>query len=119
MMDKELRKMVNKLDMRGLKGLIKYAEQRQEKINEKQKKSLLSRFRDMAGEQGFSVDDVLNLTESESESVTATGKPRRKYAAKYANPNNSEQTWTGQGQTPVWLRELLVDGKTKDDFLIK
>jgi len=118
MIDKELRKLINKLDMRDLKGLIKYAEQRQDKINEKQKKSLLSRFRDLAGEQGFSVDDVLNMTSNDN-NVTATGKPRRKYAPKYANPNNSEQTWTGQGQTPVWLREEIAKGKAKEDFMIK
>lgn len=116
MMDKELRKAVNKLDMRELKNLIKYAEQRQEKINEKQKKYLLSRFHDLASEQGLSVDDVVNLKTNAN--LTATGKPRRKYEPKYANPNNPEQTWTGQGQTPVWLRNEIAKGKKKEDFLI-
>ena len=36
--------------------------------------------------------------------------------AKYRGPQG--QTWTGRGIAPKWLSELLVDGKTREDFLI-
>ncbi len=31
----------------------------------------------------------------------------------------SGQTWTGRGKPPVWLKALLDQGKTKEDFLIQ
>ena len=37
--------------------------------------------------------------------------------AKYRGPQGQE--WTGRGTAPKWLNALLVDGKTRDDFLIR
>ena len=44
-------------------------------------------------------------------------KPAAPSPAKYRGPQG--QTWTGHGTAPKWLNELLVDGKTRDDFLIR
>lgn len=39
--------------------------------------------------------------------------------AKYWNPSNHEQRWSGRGETPPkWVRELLATGLTLDDLLI-
>ena len=38
-------------------------------------------------------------------------------AAKYFGPNG--EGWSGRGLTPRWLRVLLVDGKSKEDFAAK
>ena len=43
-------------------------------------------------------------------------KPAVPSPAKYRGPEG--QTWTGHGTAPRWLNELLVDGKTREDFLI-
>ncbi len=39
-------------------------------------------------------------------------------AAKYANPANSSDTWTGKGRKPRWFLEALAAGKSPDDLLI-
>lgn len=39
--------------------------------------------------------------------------------AKYANPANTTETWTGKGRKPNWLEEYLNSGKTLDSALIK
>ncbi|NCV86322.1 MAG: H-NS histone family protein, partial [Oxalobacteraceae bacterium] len=31
----------------------------------------------------------------------------------------SGQTWTGRGKPPLWLKAMLDQGKTKEDFLIQ
>src|ERR671918_554736 len=36
---------------------------------------------------------------------------------KYINPDNPDQTWSGRGQQPKWLKEALVNGKTLEEFL--
>ena len=43
-------------------------------------------------------------------------KPAAASPAKYRGPEGQE--WTGRGTVPRWLNALLVDGKTRDDFLI-
>lgn len=62
---------------------------------------------------GMSVAEVVGL-----EKPARRGPSASKVAPKYRNPDNPEQTWTGRGQKPVWLRELLEQGFSLDDFLI-
>ncbi len=38
-------------------------------------------------------------------------------AAKYRGPNG--ETWSGRGLMPRWLKALLAQGQTKEDFAIK
>lgn len=44
-------------------------------------------------------------------------KPVVPAPAKYRGPEG--QTWSGRGIAPKWLNELLVGGKTREDFLIR
>lgn len=51
------------------------------------------------------------------------GKSRRggrmgKVAAKYRNPANPSETWTGRGVTPKWMQELIAAGHSKEKFVI-
>ncbi|WP_349282288.1 H-NS histone family protein (plasmid) [Polaromonas hydrogenivorans] len=49
-------------------------------------------------------------------SPTKGKKPAVPSPAKYRGPEGQE--WTGRGTAPKWLNDLLVDGKTREDFLI-
>jgi DNA-binding protein H-NS len=44
-------------------------------------------------------------------------KPVVQSPAKYRGPEGQE--WSGQGTAPKWLNALLVDGRTREDFLIR
>ena len=44
-------------------------------------------------------------------------KPVVTSPAKYRGPEG--QTWSGRGIAPKWLNALLVDSKTREDFLIQ
>jgi DNA-binding protein H-NS len=37
---------------------------------------------------------------------------------KFANPENSEETWSGRGRTPKWFAEALKAGKSFEDLKI-
>jgi len=39
-------------------------------------------------------------------------------AAKYANPANPSQTWSGRGKRPIWFNEALAKGTSEDRLLI-
>ena len=38
--------------------------------------------------------------------------------AKYANPEDASQTWSGRGRRPRWVTEQLDAGRSLDDFRI-
>lgn len=42
---------------------------------------------------------------------------RTKVPAKYCNPANAEQTWTGRGKAPLWAQDMKNSG-TLDSALI-
>ena len=54
----------------------------------------------------------------------STKKPRKvsnklvgsKVAAKYRNAEG--QSWSGRGLMPLWLKTLVADGRTKEEFLV-
>ena len=44
--------------------------------------------------------------------------PKSKSPAKYRNPANASQTWSGKGRQPGWIKEGLAMGKKVGDFAI-
>jgi DNA-binding protein H-NS len=39
-------------------------------------------------------------------------------AAKYRNPKNADEVWSGRGRMPLWLGAEIKAGKDREDFLI-
>jgi DNA-binding protein H-NS len=68
---------------------------------------------DLAETHGFSVAEWFG---------PARGRPASKGksvgVAKYANPENKADTWTGRGRKPNWLVERLKKGAKLADFEI-
>jgi DNA-binding protein H-NS len=42
----------------------------------------------------------------------------RNVAAKYRNPKNADEVWSGRGRMPLWLGAEIKSGKAREDFLI-
>ena len=59
---------------------------------------------------GFTIGDIYPMA--------GRGRGRSKSAAKYANPEDRSQTWTGRGRKPKWLVARLKKGAKMDDFAI-
>lgn len=82
------------------------------KIVEKQKTDradLKAKFAALAAESGLSLDEVFGTKRGGKGSV----------AAKYRNPENPNETWSGRGRMPIWLGEKLKKrGASKEDFAI-
>jgi len=47
-----------------------------------------------------------------------TRRGKSKSSAKYVNPDNHSQTWTGRGRRPNWLVARLKKGAKQEDFAI-
>ena len=65
---------------------------------------------DLAKQHGFDIRELLDGRKKGKGSV----------AAKYRDPKNPENTWTGRGRMPRWMTAATKGGRvSKVDFLIK
>ena len=46
-----------------------------------------------------------------AQKATKTSDKRAKVAPKYRNPSDANQTWTGRGISPAWIKALKDAGK--------
>lgn len=69
----------------------------------------LEKVREQVAVLGFSIEDL------------GLKKPKEKSAAstRYRDPEMPENTWSGRGKHPAWLREKLEQGRTLDEFQVQ
>lgn len=91
----ELRDLKNKVD----RAINSYEDRR--------RKEALNAIELAAREHGFNLSELTGVKISKS-----------KVAAKYANPEDSTQTWSGRGRKPRWVQEHLDSGKSIEDLAI-
>lgn len=87
----------------------------QRQTDEKQK--LAEQFKELAEKSGLQLADI-SWQETADKPAKKSERKKKKYHPKYRNPENPDQTWTGLGMKPRWVRALLEQGKTMDDLLI-
>ncbi len=64
---------------------------------------------EMVEEAGFTLDEVLQVR---------TTTKKRAVKAKYSNPSNPTETWSGRGRKPIWVQEWIAAGNDLNDCLI-
>jgi DNA-binding protein H-NS len=82
---------------RGVEGEIKMR-------REEDKKRIRQEIRELAASIGMTVEEVLGYGEEKK------GKRKIPLEPKYRNPENPEQTWTGKGHRPAWVKEAVARG---------
>jgi DNA-binding protein H-NS len=53
------------------------------------------------------------------EDLAAPKTRRGKVGAKYRDPEDPQNIWSGRGKPPRWMQELLDQGHAKEEFAIK
>jgi DNA-binding protein H-NS len=67
-----------------------------------------------AARLGVTVQELVGgAVKASSQSTSATRRPPTKI---YRSPDG--EVWPGRGPTPRWLRQLIAEGKNKEDFLV-
>lgn len=102
---------LSKMSLKDLLALQDDLEQAIANAQLREKQEVISQMEALAQEAGFSMNELIG------------GKGRGKgkgsvSAAKYANPDNRAETWTGRGRKPNWLVEKLKKGASLEDFAI-
>lgn len=101
----------NKLSEAEIQALIDNAEKALKEKQSSKRKEVIAKIKELAASIGVSVE----IIEGDKKSERRTGK----VAAKYRNPADGSQTWTGRGLAPKWMQELMASGHDKSEFEIK
>lgn len=80
------------------------------KREKSQKRDALKKIRELAEASGFTLEQLLD--------AKAGRAPRAKGVARYRNPADASQTWTGRGRKPAWVLAWLAAGKSIDKLAI-
>lgn len=82
-------------------------------LADREKSAALDAARQAALAHGHDLHDLVGLL-----SAKGRGKGKSKNPPKYRNPENPDQTWTGRGRKPQWIRDAEDDGKDIAEFAI-
>ncbi len=77
---------------------------------ERDRAEVKAKLEAMAREAGFTIAELYS---------GRAARNRSSSAAKYANPDNRTETWTGRGRKPNWLVARLAKGANLEDFALR
>jgi DNA-binding protein H-NS len=100
---------LDRMSFRELQELENKIRKAKSNVQERSRADLRKKMEGMAADAGFKLTDLFG----------GRGGKGRTVAAKYANPENPSETWTGRGRKPKWLAAKMKNGDRIDKFLIK
>lgn len=100
---------LNALSLKELKDLQGQVSKAIASFEDRRKKEALAELEEKAKQMGFSLAELTG--------VTAVRK-RAPAVAKYANPADATETWSGRGRKPRWFEAALKSGKKPEDMAI-
>lgn len=105
---------LNTLSLHELHELISNAQQVLKEKKREAQQGVIAQFKALAEDIGVTVTilDEGQKMDRRSRSKGSTVAP------KYRNPDNHDQTWTGRGTKPRWLKALVDEGSQMEEFMI-
>ena len=100
---------LNSMSLKELKDLQGQVAKAIAGFEERKKRAALAELEEKARELGFSLAELTGAT---------TPRKRAPASAKYANPADKSDTWSGRGRKPRWFIEGLASGKSPEDMAI-
>ena len=118
---------LNALSSRELDALINQAKKRKTTLTKRKPVATVrSKLTALAKAEGYTIAELFGGTAKAKATSPAKkrvspnkGRKLGKVPAKYRNPANTKETWSGRGKHPRWLAALTKKGKKAEDFLIK
>ncbi len=100
---------LNALSLKELKELQSQVGKAIATFEDRKKKVALAELEEKARALGFTLAEL-----------TGTTVPRKRApaVAKYANPADGSETWSGRGRKPRWFEAALASGKSPEDLAI-
>ena len=103
---------LNQLSLRELKDLQARIAKAIASYEDRKRKEVFAELEAKAKEMGYSLNELLGAAPTRATSKRSAGE------AKFANPANAAETWTGRGRKPRWFIEAIAAGRPEDDLLV-
>ena len=101
---------IKKLNQGQLNELIARAESRKHELSKERLAKTRDKLIALAKAEGFTIEELFG--------GRGVRKTRRPAKAKYRNPADHAQTWSGRGKRPRWFNAALAAGRKEKDLLI-
>jgi DNA-binding protein H-NS len=101
---------LNSLSLKELKDLQSQVAKAIASYEDRKKKEALAELEEKAREMGFTLAELTG--------AAPKTRKRAPAVAKYANPADSSDTWSGRGRKPRWFAAALAAGKSPEDLAI-
>lgn len=112
---------IEKFSLPELTSLLIAAEQRRQRISSRRPIATVRRkLIAFAAQCGYTIEELYGDPPAPAMAPKKRA-PRRKsskVAAKYRDPENKRNTWSGRGRMPRWLAQKTKHGRSVTDFLI-
>lgn len=103
------------MSMDELKALRVQLDRAMTSFEDRKRREALAAAEQAAREHGFALAE---LTGKATRGRRAQGAPRMQGEAKYANPADPSQTWSGRGRRPQWIKDQVDSGRALEDMAI-
>lgn len=100
---------LNSLSLKELKDLQGQVTRAIANFEDRKKKQALAELEEKAREMGYSLAELTG---------TSATRKRAPATAKFANPANPADTWSGRGRKPRWFADALAAGKKPEDMAV-
>ena len=97
------------LSLKELKDLQSQVAKAIATFEDRKKKEALAELQEIARSKGFTLEELTGV------SVVRRRAPA---VAKYANPANKDDTWSGRGRKPRWFIEALASGMQPENLAL-
>ena len=110
-------------DLIKLRQQIAEMQKQADQLQKQNRAAVLAQLREQMAAYGIMAEELsrpapkTRSPKAPAPSPSKGKKPTPTLAAKYRGPEG--QVWSGRGPSPRWLSALLVDGKTREDFLVR
>lgn len=97
------------LSLKELKDLQGRVAKAISSFEDRHRRATLAEIEELARTKGFTLSELTGIS---------TPRKRAPAVAKYANPANKSDTWSGRGRKPRWFAEGLKAGKSPEQMAI-
>ncbi|MFN0168535.1 MAG: H-NS family nucleoid-associated regulatory protein [Bryobacteraceae bacterium] len=97
------------LSLKELKELNNRTAKAIANFHDRHRRAALAEIEELARAKGFTLSELAGI---------AAPRKRAPAVAKYANPADKSDTWSGRGRKPRWFVAALKSGKSPEDLAI-
>ncbi len=103
---------LNTMSRKELLSLRASVEKALSTVAAREKKAAIEAVERAAAEHGYTLAELQGFTGGKGQ------RAKPKSPAKYRNPENSADTWSGRGRKPHWVLDLQKRGRNLEDYTI-